>query len=132
MADHFGFSKLIVTDLDKVADFYKAVFGLTEMVRVDSDVAGREISEIMFNPTAEGAATFVLFKFHDQPAPSSAETISGFQTDDVVALVERAKSAGGKVVAPVRDMPEHGVKVAFIEDVEGHLIEVVELLAGGH
>lgn len=131
-SDHFGFTKLIVIDLDKVADFYKAVFGLSELARVESNVAGRAISEIMFHPTAEGGASFVLLKFLDQKAASASEVILGFQAVNVDAAVERALAAGGKLVDPVRNMPEHGVRVAFIEDVEGHLIEVVELLGTGH
>ena len=129
--NHFGFTKLLVRDLDKVANFYQEVFGLTELARVDSDIAGRAISEIMFHPTAEGTATFVLLKFLDIEAPSADEVIVGFQTDDVARVVERTRAAGGAVVDPVRSMPEHGVKVAFVKDVEGHLIEVVELLEGG-
>lgn len=131
-AEHFGFSKLLVADLERCADFYKAAFGLSEMVRVDSEIAGRPISEIMFNPTAEGAATFVLLTFNDVEKPSAGEVILGFQVTDLEALVTRAQAAGAEVVDEIRAMPEHGVKVAFIKDVEGHLIEVVELLAGGH
>jgi predicted enzyme related to lactoylglutathione lyase len=37
------------------------------------------------------------------------------------------KAAGGRVTDPIRAMPEHRVRVAFVRDVEGHLIEVVQL-----
>jgi predicted enzyme related to lactoylglutathione lyase len=36
--------------------------------------------------------------------------------------------AGGSIMQPIVDMPQHGVKVAFVRDNEGHLIEVVEPL----
>ncbi len=127
---HFGFSKLLVNDLEAAATFYSSVCGLTELARVTSDIAGRPISEIMYNPTGEGGATFVLLQFTDSDARGSDEVIIGFQTDDVDAFVERAVAAGGSIVEAVKSMPEHGVRVGFVADPEGHLIEVVELLAG--
>jgi predicted enzyme related to lactoylglutathione lyase len=51
----------------------------------------------------------------------------GFITPDLAALLDRAKAAGGELARPIRDMPEHKVKVAFVKDNEGHLIEVVEM-----
>ncbi|WP_116364067.1 VOC family protein [Parahaliea mediterranea] len=127
---HFGFSKLLVNDLEAAAAFYASVCGLTELARVDSEIAGRPISEIMYNPTGEGAATFVLLQFTDGKTRGSDEVITGFQTNDLDAFVARVEQAGGSVVAPIKSMPEHGVRVAFVADPEGHLIEVVELLAG--
>ena len=124
----FNFTKLLVDDLERTADFYKTVCGLTEQQRVQSSITGRAISEIIFNPPYQGAATFVLLKFVDAPKPTNDEVILGFITDDVDAFMQRAEAAGGKVqTAPVAQ-PEHGVKVGFCTDVEGHLIEVVELL----
>ncbi|SNS74798.1 Catechol 2,3-dioxygenase [Sphingomonas laterariae] len=127
-AAHFGFTKLLVHDLEKIGDFYKQVCGLTELYRVESEIAGRPISEILFNATGVGAATFVLLKFGGAPKPTNDEVILGFITPDVVAFVERAVAAGGKIVQEVREQREHGVKVGFVTDVEGHLIEVVEML----
>jgi predicted enzyme related to lactoylglutathione lyase len=124
---HFGFTKLLVQDLERSARFYTEVCGLTELHRVDAQIAGRPISEIMFNPTGPGAAMFVLLKFMDDEGSTGKDVVLGFQTDDVAAFVQRAVAAGGKVVDPVRDNPEHGVKVGFVSDPEGHLIEVVQV-----
>lgn len=128
MPDHFSFTKLVVTDLEASARFYKSVFGLQEQARVEADVSGRPIEEIMFGPTAPGGGSFVLFRFLDRAEPATEEVILGFVTEDLDALVARATDAGGNVTQPPREMPEHGVRVAFVTDVEGHLIEVVELL----
>lgn len=124
---HFGFTKLLVQDLEKSARFYADVCGLTELHRVEAEIAGRPICEIMFNPTAPAAAMFVLLKFMDDKGSAGNDVILGFQTDDVTAFVQRAVAAGGKIVDPVRDNPEHGVKVGFVSDPEGHLIEVVQV-----
>jgi predicted enzyme related to lactoylglutathione lyase len=125
---HFGCTKLIVADLEKACVFYKSVFGLTEHNRVDAAIEGRSISEIMFNATAPGGATFVLLAYTDTPTPALSEAIILFVTTDLAGLLLKVPAAGGRVVDDMRDMPEHGVTVAFVRDVEGHLIEVVELL----
>ena len=131
MNDQFVFTKLVVTDLDASAAFYTSVFGLTEHNRVTADIADRRIDEIMYEPTSPGAASFVLLRFADRETPAREESILGFMTDDLEALVARAVDAGGSLVDPIRELPEHGVRVGFVADNEGHLVEVVELLAGG-
>ena len=125
---YFGFTKLVVGDLEKSARFYKSVCGLTEQARIDSAVGGRAMSEILFNPSTAGGATFVLLAFHDQPQPASSETILGFTTTDIAGFVDRVRSTGGTIVDDIAARPEHGVKVAIVNDPEGHMIEVVELL----
>jgi lactoylglutathione lyase len=126
---HFGFTKLLVNDLEKSATFYATVCGLQELARVESEIAGRPIREIMYHPTGDGGATFVLLQFMDQPVAGS-DVILGFQTEDLSGFVERALAAGGQLADPIKSLPEHGVKVAFVRDAEGHLLEVVELLRG--
>jgi lactoylglutathione lyase len=128
MTDHFGFTKLLVTDLEVSARFYTTVFGLEEHGRVQSEIADRKISEIIFKPDAPGASGFVLLHFDGVTSPSSDEVILGFVTDDLSQLVSRVEGAGGTVTAPPRKMHEHGIIVAFVNDNEGHLIEAVEML----
>ena len=43
----FGFTKIIVDDLDRIADFYKATMGFNEYQRVKDDVAGEPMEEII-------------------------------------------------------------------------------------
>jgi lactoylglutathione lyase len=126
--EHFGFTKLVVSDLEASARFYSDVFGLKEQGRVRAEIAGRGIDEIMFAATDSGGAMFVLLRFDDQSAPSANEVILGFICPDVDDVVARATAAGGGVAQQPTAQPEHGVKVGFVTDNEGHLIEVVELL----
>jgi lactoylglutathione lyase len=126
---HFGFTKLQVNDLESSAAFYSAVCDLTELARVDGEIEGRPIREIMYHPTGDGGATFVLLQFLDKPGAGN-DVILGFQTEDLRDFVARALAAGGTLVDPIKSLPEHGVMVAFVRDVEGHLLEVVELLRG--
>ena len=124
----FGFTKLVVGDLEKSAEFYKAVCGVAEQARVDDVLAGRPISEILFNPGMPGGPTFVLFSFRDTPVPTNSEVILGFMTPDLDAFLTRARTAGGTVLENQGSRPEHGVRVAVVADIEGHLIEVVQML----
>ena len=128
MAEHFGFTKLIVGDLEASARFYKSVCGLTEQARVRSKVGGRPMNEILFNPAVPGGTTFVLLAFDDEPKPAISELILGFITTDIVAFVDRVGAAGGTIVDELATRPEFGVKVAIVKDPEGHLIEIVQTI----
>jgi lactoylglutathione lyase len=123
-----GFTKLVVEDLDKVAAFYGAVCGLIEEGRADEKIAGRPIRELYFKSDPPGTGTFTLTKFLDVQRPATESLILGFIADDIDEFVEKAIAAGGEVMAAVQPQPDHGVKVAFLKDVEGNWIEVVELL----
>jgi len=124
---HFHFTKLLVNDLEKCASFYKTVCELTEVNRVQDTINGRSISEVLFDQTKKGGGYLVLLKFMDMDRPVEGEVILGFRTANLEAFIERAVVAGGRVTDPIRTMPEHSLRVAFVEDVEGHLIEVVEM-----
>jgi predicted enzyme related to lactoylglutathione lyase len=127
MMNHFGFTKLVVDDPDGTGAFYAEVFGLSELYRVQAEIAGREIQEILYAPTAEGGATFAVLRFADgESAP--AGVITGFVTDEIDAVFERGVAAGGSVVQEPEDMAEHGHRVGFLADPEGRLIEVVQAL----
>lgn len=123
-----GFTKLVVDDLDKVAAFYAAVCGLVEEGRAEDEIAGRPMQELYFKSDPPGTGTFTLTKFVGGPAGSRPGVILGFVTDDIDAFVDRAQSAGASVEQAAHPRPEHGVKVAFLNDIEGNLLEVVELL----
>lgn len=125
---NFSFTKLIVEDLEGTAEFYKSVCGLVEQMRFDATIHGRPISEITFLPTYPGGGSLTLLKFTDAPKRIDGELILGFTTDDLDAFVARVEAAGGRVTDPIRAMTEMNLRVAFVEDIEGHLIEVVQLL----
>jgi predicted enzyme related to lactoylglutathione lyase len=128
MSSHFVFTKLVVGDLDRCAKFYEAVCGLKPQARIDAVVDGREITEIVYEPTAKGGANFVLFAYHDTPRPVTDETIIGFTTDDIEGFAARIRQHGGSVYQGPDDRPEHGLKVAFARDIEGHVIELIQPL----
>ncbi len=124
----FGFTKLLVVDLERSAAFYKAVCGLAESSRIDAEIGGRKLTEIIFQPAAPGAATFVLLTFVGAEKPAADEVILGFRTPDLDAFLARTREAGGSVYQEPHTLAEMKLRVAFVKDVEGHLIEVVQPL----
>ena len=127
----FAFTKLVVHDLEKTAAFYRDVYGLHAVKRVRGESIGSEaIDEIMLSadPSAAWGSLVLLAYLGRGPSPSG-ELILGFTSDDLPALLERVRAAGGRVHAPIKEMPELGLRVAFATDPEGHLAELVQLLA---
>ena len=125
----YAFTKLVVDDLEKMAAFYSQVYGLREVARVQERIAGAAIDEIMLGVGADmSPGSLVLLKFVDAPPPRNGEVILGFTTDDLPALLERVRAAGGAVHDAIRQMPEMKIQVAFATDPEGHLAELVQLL----
>jgi predicted enzyme related to lactoylglutathione lyase len=126
----FGFAKIIVDDLDRIAAFYEQTIGFRQLQRVNDSVAGEPIEEIIL-VQGEGygeGMPLIVWKWPSRPAPAASDAILGFQTADVDALVERVVAAGGAVVDPPHDKPEHGVRVAFAKDPDGRLLELVQML----
>jgi len=126
----YGFTKIVVDDLDRMAAFYQQVFGYRHAQRVHSAVAGEPIEEIIL-VHGEGwghTLPLVVWKWTERPAPAASDAILGYQTGNVDALVERVLAAGGTLVDPPHDMPEHGVRVAFARDPDGRYLELVQTL----
>lgn len=124
-----SFTKLVVDDLDRMAGFYCTVFDLhqTGRLTIEKGAIGEPIEEIFLCPSPDDRyGAFVLFKFMNRPAPRDNEVILGFQTRDLKTVVERASRCGGSLAAPIKEMPELGVRVAMVRDPEGHLCELVE------
>jgi predicted enzyme related to lactoylglutathione lyase len=127
---HFTFTKLVVDDLDAMADYYCSVFGLHRGLReqYDDGVGGEPIDEIaLVAAPGDQYGSLSLLQFLDRPAPKPDEVILGFTTPDLTALLERIESAGGSLVGKLKEIPHHDIRAAFARDPEGHLIEIVEL-----
>ena len=131
MTPTFSFTKLIVHDLEKQAAFYQQVYGLHAVNRVRGEsIGGEAIDEIMLSADPKAQyGSFVLLKYLGRGPSPEGEVILGFTTDDLPALLERLRAAGGGVTAPLKELPHLGVRVAFATDPEGHLAELVEVQA---
>jgi len=126
----FAFTKLVVDDLERLVAFYSDVYGLHAVHRVREHIGDDEIEEVMMSPDPSATwSSFVLLKFHGRAKPAGDEVILGFTTDDLPRLIERVEAAGGRVHAPLKELPEIHVRVAFVRDPEGHLTELVQVVA---
>ena len=56
------------------------------------------------------------------------EAIVGFTVEVIEDTIAAAQDAGGRVVTPAQTLPDHGMKVSYIADPEGHTIELLQLL----
>jgi len=125
------FSKIICRDEEAMATYYGAVYGLHSVQRVEGISDGEPFREVIMAPEGDPAkGTIVMFNFTERAAPRDQQAIFGFSVDDLEALALRIEDNGGKLVGPIREMPEHGIKVVFSTDPEGALCENVKLV--GH
>ena len=128
MNPSFSFTKLVVHDLEKQAAFYRDVYGLHAVHRFQAEIGSEPIDEIMLSSDPNAAfGSLVLLKFLPRSAPQQGELILGFVTDDLPALLDRVRAAGGRIHAPMKEMPELKLRVAFATDPEGHLAEIVQM-----
>ncbi|MEW6269330.1 MAG: VOC family protein, partial [Thermodesulfobacteriota bacterium] len=93
-------------------------------------IGAEEIDEIVLSPDPSAAwGSLILLRYVGRGPSPAGELILGFVTDDLPALLERVCAAGGAVHDPIRDMPQLGIRVAFATDPEGHLAELVQMVA---
>jgi predicted enzyme related to lactoylglutathione lyase len=123
----YGFSKVFVQDLDAMGRFYEEVFGLIPFNRHEDVMFGRKIDEISYQATSAGGGALTLIHYLDSKAPVVGESVQGFTTSDIQAVVARAERAGGRLAEPIRRIEEFKLSVAFVLDPEGHINEVVQL-----
>ncbi len=122
-------TKLVVRDVDASERFYTAI-GLKVVLR---NVGGEaEVAQKQCWLSASGDASshiLILSQFLELPPPRApvypGEAWLTFQVSDVEATCNTVKNAGGKIVRPGQDRPEHNVRAAVVGDPEGHVIELV-------
>lgn len=125
----FGFTKLVVGDLEKMKAFYMDVYGLKQFDRIQADIGRDPIDEVMLGrDSGFGPGSIVLLRFTELAPPRPGAVILGFITDDLEGLIDRIIANGGRVHAKIKDIPEMKVRVAFAKDPEGNLAELVQTL----
>ena len=133
MSGHFKFTKIIVTDVDRLFAFYRDTFGMTQIARIRQGEGKDELDEIVMGSagSARGANaghSLVIQRYPNRPIPACGEMTLGFIVADIDQAIKVAVAAGATIDRPVWAEAEHGIHVAFIKDPDGHLIEVVQML----
>lgn len=114
---------LYVPDVAAALGFYEAAFGLMRrMLHEGGDYAEVETGE-----------TVLAFSAHDlirslgkTPGQADAERPIfeiALETLDVAAAVERAMSAGARLISPPTEQP-WGQTIAYVSGPDGHLVEL--------
>lgn len=117
------FTKLIVTDMPASIGFYERAFGFAVQNRIEAP----GLEEVILGLPGDGFS-LVLYRHTDGRALSSGDRHGplGLSTSDIDAAWTRAIDAGAIPVTPPQAFP--GLKFAFLDDPEGHPLELVQHL----
>ena len=120
-------TKLIVDDLETTTRFYCDAYGFVERGRVQADMIDEPMDEVLLGQGEDPGVPLMLMKYLDRGAPPvGAEVALVFMTDDLDALFERVRAAGGRVLREPFQSEQAPMRAGFTTDPEGHVIENVE------
>lgn len=122
----FTFSKIGVSDLEASSRFYREVFGLKESARLEGQIKDEPIHEIILVGENPDDPSLVLVRYPDRDSVEAGDGVLGFLTDDLRGLVERIRQHGGRVAHEPREAVEAGVLVIYVDDPDGHQLELVQ------
>src|SRR5690606_13454835 len=116
------FIKLIVGDLVAEQRFYEQAFGFAERGRFET----ADFDEVILGQDGVDV-TLMLLRYTDgRPRPDArAHGPTGFATDDIEAAHAACVVAGAAPKGPVL-VVEGGIRVALLDDPEGHEIELCQ------
>ncbi len=138
----FGHVSIAARNTDRLADFYKSVFGCEdnvarwtmsgERISKGNGVPGSEIYAAWLSlPGVEGPflEIFQYKTIEERPTPAVNQPGYGhicFQVDDIHAVVSAVVSAGGARVGEVKDLgtSEAPVLCVYVRDPEGNVVEL--------
>jgi catechol 2,3-dioxygenase-like lactoylglutathione lyase family enzyme len=126
----FGFTKLVTNDLETSERFYCDVFGMKRVHRVSSDAHQYALDESIL--TLSGASdghALVITQYRRRPGPPPGALWTGFTVPDIEQTLRELEWAGGRIEVPVHENSEPRVKAAIAADPDGHLIEIIQLVA---
>lgn len=126
----FSFTKMIVADLAAAKRFYTETMGLKVVLTFATGEGSDQLEEAILSQTGtyNGGHSLALVQYLNRPPARPGEAIFGFSVEDVDATIKAVIAAGGALARPARTIPEHNIKVAFVTDPEGHLLEIVQML----
>jgi lactoylglutathione lyase len=118
------FIKIVVDELDVQAAFYATVLGQVAKHRVSRE----GFEEIVTSPVDGDGPSLLLLHYPHRDTPPPGEAVLGFSVPDVDEVVRAAVAAGGVVRSEPRSLSQVAMRVAQVEDPEGHLLEIVQHL----
>ena len=126
---HLKYAIFYVEDVARSIEFYEQVFGLKRtMIHESGDYGELDTGATTLSFSSRRLMT-ELGKSPGVPDPTSPIFEIAFETDDVPAALEKARSAGAKVVQEVRE-EEWGQTTAYVLDNNGYLVEICSPVQG--
>lgn len=133
MSERFDHVGLVVAELAAAEGFYGRAFGFEAEFRFELGVDGIR-GAMLLHPS--GMRLELFERPGSEPgiqgrSPIEALAVRGYGHFALAAaaiepLFERALAAGASAVVEPRPSPEPGIRMAFLADPEGNLIELVE------
>ena len=118
-----------VEDVTGSIEFYEQSFGLQRtMIHESGDYGELDTGSTTLSFSSRRLMT-ELGKSPGTPDPSSPVFEIAFETDDVAAALDNARSAGATVVQEVRE-EAWGQTTAYVVDKNGYLIEICSPVYG--
>jgi len=117
--------RVLATDPEAVATFYKKAFGMSEVRRLDSPT----FKEIIINSgttpelAKKATATAIVIATRPKDAPAGAMASLILEVPDLDKAIEAAKAAGGTVMRPPGKSGT--LMFAFLKDPDGNQVELV-------
>ncbi|MGK7950475.1 MAG: VOC family protein [Xenococcaceae cyanobacterium] len=128
MKFQYIYTRLYVKDCRACYEFYHDILGLeaTFISEMDTyvELTDGQVKLTLLNQNKIkeylGTKTNFLFEGNcDRIAVS-------FQVEDVEEACQYLKTKGVEIISPAWDIPDWGIKIAFIRDPEGNLIELTQ------
>ena len=113
--------RLLVDDFPAAFRFYRDVLGLEPTSGEEHDVYASFGSIAIFVRSGQEAAAPL------RPAGDGA--LLCLSVDDLDAAIARVEAGGGAFLGPAVAQPDWGIRVAYVRDPAGNLIEIHEELA---
>ena len=124
---HVRSIRVLATDPEAIATFYKKAFGMSETRRPASTATFKEIvinsgSTADIAKTATTTPIVIATRTKDAPAGAMASLI--LQVPNLDKAIESVKGNGGTLMRPPAKSGE-GLNFAFVKDPDGNQIELV-------
>jgi catechol 2,3-dioxygenase-like lactoylglutathione lyase family enzyme len=120
---------LFVESVTRSIEFYEQIFGLRrKMIHESGDYGELDTGTTTLAFSSRTLMT-ELGKSPGIPDPSSPVFEIAFETQDVAAALEKARSVGAKVLQEVRE-EAWGQTTAYVVDESGYLVEICSPVNG--
>ncbi|MDG2026051.1 MAG: VOC family protein [Acidimicrobiales bacterium] len=124
-------TKIVVNDVDAMAAFFDAVFGLSSVSRNSGGEGHHQFDELLIGADGTRGGGFTLLSWVNRPTPSPDGVMLMFLVPDIAAVIDRAVAAGGSATEP-RKVAREGrpkIEISFVSTPEGHECECVQVVA---